>query len=802
MFDVHLCLWRNSMLINFLKVTLRNLYREKMYALINISGLSIAIACCLIIGLWLRNEFTYDHHNVKYKQIFRIIHTDLLGDSRNTPSVLPPLLAGDYPEIKGFVRFAFLGQKEEPFIRHGDKVFQWKDIWYADNTVFDVFTHNIIYGDPKTALVDPTSVAVSESFSRKYFGDANPVGETISFNKKAYKIKLVFADLPDNTSLKYDILVSFHEKESEAETTFTSFKNSQCITYLLMTQGYKAQDFKSISDSINSRYLQKEGWSESKENYWLQPMADIHLNLAIRGEGAGNKFYVFGFMAVGIFILLVACINYMNLATARAAKRAKEVGIRKILGADRTGLMLQFMGESVFFSLIALFFGLALMEIALNLTSINELLDKDLTLDLIHKPWLMGLMLVFSLGIGFISGLYPAFYLSYIPPLSTLAHTHRAGKGGLRFRQLLVLVQFIITVSVIACTLIMALQMRYVSQKPMGFEKENRVIITLYGNDLIDKIPTIKTELLKNSSILGITLCNLKPGQGAGILKLVGMDNEDVKIAYLLVEDNYFNEMGMQLVSGRDFSKRLLSDIGNSVIVNEAAVKKMGWDEPLGKQMLQYQVVGVVKDFHFRSLHSLVDPLVFIKLSYSDFSNLFQYRQLILHISGENASQTLAFIKEKFAEFDPEHPFQYEFLDDSLDKLYLSENRLMKLIGIFGGVCILISCMGLFGLTAFTTEQRTKEIGVRKVLGATTWQIITMLSRNILLLVLGGSIIASIVAYYAMDEWLTSFAYHTNINPWVFLVSALMVAVVAFVTVALQSYKTARANPVEALRYE
>ena len=790
------------MFTSFLKVTLRNLYREKVYALINISGLALAIACCLILGLYLRSEFTYNHHNVKYKQIFRIIHTDLLGDTRYTPSVLPSLLARDYPEIKGFVRFGLIGQKEEPFIRHGDKVFQWKDIWYADDNVFDVFTHDIICGDPKTALVDPTSVAVSESFSNKYFGDANPVGETISFNKKAYKIKLVFADLPDNTSLKYDILVSYHEKElADAETSLKFYK-SNCVTYLLMPQSYKAQDFKPISDSISSRYLQKEGLSTTEYKYWLQPLADIYFNSDVAGEHTANKFYIYGFAVVAIFILLVACINYMNLATARAAKRAKEVGMRKIMGAGRLGLRLQFLAEAVFFSLIALFFGLVLVEIALNLTPINELLNKPLTLNLSREPVLLVWMLVFSLVIGVMSGIYPAVYLSSMPPLSALALGHRAGKGSIRFRQLLVLVQFAITVTVIACTLLMALQMRYVSRKPLGFEKENRVIITLYGTDLIDKIPTIKTELSKNSSILGITLSNLKHGQGAGPLKLVGMDNEDVEISYLLVEDNYFEEMGMQLVSGRDFSKRLLSDIGNSVIVNEAAVKKMGWDEPLGKSMLHFRVVGVVKDFNYRSLHSPVEPLVLIKLSYSDFANLFRYRQLILHISGEDIPGTLAFLQEKFAEFDPEHPFQFEFLDESLDKLYLSDQQAMELIGVFATICILISCLGLFGLAAFTTEQRTKEIGVRKVLGASTWQIITMLSHRILLLVLGGAIIASLAAYYAMDEWLTSFAYRTSINPFVFLLSAALAAGVAFVTVALQSYKTAHANPVEALRYE
>jgi putative ABC transport system permease protein len=348
----------------------------------------------------------------------------------------------------------------------------------------------------------------------------------------------------------------------------------------------------------------------------------------------------------------------------------------------------------------------------------------------------------------------------------------------------------------------MALQMRYVSRKPLGFEKENRVVVSLCGSDVVNKISAIKTELLKNSSILGITQSDTKLGEGVGMIASMGVNNETDKMSLLKIDDNYLKQMGMQVVSGRDFSKKLITDIGHGVIVNEAMVKAKGWDEPLGQRVMNFQVVGVVKDFHFASLHNPVEPLGMIRLNDSNLEPINDVRQLILHISGENISKTLSFLQEKFAEFDPVHPFRYEFMDDSLDKLYLSDQRLIKLIGIFAGVCIFISCMGLFGLAAFTTEQRTKEIGVRKVLGATTWQIITMLSRNILLLVLGGSIIASAVAYYAMDEWLTSFAYHTGINPFVFLFSAVVAGAVAFITVALQSFKTALANPVEALRYE
>ena len=788
------------MLTNYIKVTLRNLYREKRYAIINIFGLALAIACCLILGLWLRSEFTYDRHNTKYKQLFRLIDTNDLGSMPSAPAAMGPSLSKDYPEIKGYVRFGDVDSEGEPLVRYGAKVFKWESILYADNSVFDLFTHDIIYGDPKTALINPGSVAVSESFAGKYFGNANPIGENIIFNDKTYKVMLVFADLPDNTSLKYDMLISYREKElADGESNLDW--GTLCATYLLMPEGYKAQDFKSISETIYSHYLAGKNRSPLPERhkYWLQPMSDIHFNSdVLLNEGAADMFFIYGFTAVAVFILLVACINHMNLATARASKRAKEVGMRKILGSSMLGLRLQFLSEAVFFSLIALFIGLVLTEIALNLTPVNQLLNKHLTLNFSRDPDLILWLLAFGLIVVLMAGSFPAFYLSSIPAMSVLKSGPRFGKRGMRFRQLLVLIQFIIAVSVIACTLIMALQMRYVSQKPLGFEKENRVVITLQGDVLIKQIPTLKTELLKNGNILGLTHSDDIIGRSIGIW--AGPEGDVIK--NFSVDEDFIKEMGLQIVSGRDFLKTLKTDIESSIIVNEALVKAKGWDEPIGQQLMHIKVIGVVKDFNFVSLHSPIEPLGITLLNDSGTIPYSISRQLIVHISKKNVSDTLKFLERKFAELDPTHPFQYKFLDEYLDNNYLSDRTLMKLVGIFGGLCILISCMGIFGLSAFTTEQRTKEIGVRKVLGATTWQIIIMLSRNILLLVLGGSIIASVVAYYAMDEWLTSFAYRTGINPLVFLVSAIVAAGVAFITVAFQAYKTARANPVEALRYE
>lgn len=470
------------------------------------------------------------------------------------------------------------------------------------------------------------------------------------------------------------------------------------------------------------------------------------------------------------------------------------------------------MGEAVFFSLVALVFGYILLRVALTMTPINELLDNSIVIKDLNEPYVLGGMLFFSLVLGLISGIYPAFYLSSIAPMSALVGGHRAGKGSIRLREILVLIQFIISVTVIACTLLMALQMRYVSNKSLGFDKENRLIITLRTADVVDKLPTIKKELLKNSSILGVSLCNEVIGNIQGLMGAPIDNNEGVPeimtVKAMQVSGGFLDVMGIELIEGRDFTKRLLTDVGDSYLVNETMVKKMGWDQPLGKHIQNGKVIGVVKDFNYDSLKNNLEPFVIRRFSgvqnVASQNRDLMIQYLILNLEGQNIFRTLDFLEEKFAEFDPKHPFEFQFLDDSLNELYFSEQRLMKLIGIFAAVCIFISCLGLFGLAAFATEQRTKEIGIRKVLGASTWQIIIMLARNILYLVLGGAVIASLVAYYSMDEWLSDFAYRININmnTWVFLVSAVVAAAVAFLTVSLQSFKTARANPINALRYE
>jgi putative ABC transport system permease protein len=808
---------------SFIKTTLRNLYREKIYAVINVAGLSLAIACCLILGLYLYGELTYDRHNTRYRELYRVVNefnvNGKLETFARTSQLLGPILTEDYAEVKGFVRLFIVNRKV--LMRSEDKGFYWDRTGFASQNLFEVLDHEIIYGDPET-LSTERFCAVSETFAKKYWGNENPVGKTISSEGFSVNITHVFADPPKNSHLKYDVIQSdeipYFAVPDNANARQQRLTQPQWYTYLIMDEDYNIQDFKEISESFYKRHMEdllkqvNITWRA-----WLQPMADIHYNSDVGSdEPTGNKMYLYGFAAVAIFILLVACINYMNLATARAAKRAKEVGMRKILGSGRTRLIFQFLAEAVFYSLIAMALGYVLVLVALTQTPINALLDHSIAFKDLFEPQVIGGILLFSLALGLLSGSYPAFYLSSVAPLSALVESQQSGKGSIRLRKILVLIQFIISITVIACTLFMAMQMHYVSSKSLGFNKENRIIVTLRTADVIDKVPTIEKELLKNSNILGAALCNKVIGNIMGNLDdLFGglVDNEDGVQEYITtnamaVDKDFIQVLGLEIVEGRDFSRRLITDVGDSFIVNQKMVKKMGWEQPLGKHVGTGRVIGVVKDFHYGSLHIPVDAFIFQrmpdKLNVTGQNRDLVIFHLIVNVAGDGIFETLDFLEGKMAEFDPKHPFEFEFLDDNLNKLYQDEQRLMSLTGVFAAVCIFISCMGLFGLAAFTTEQRTKEIGIRKVLGASVGQIITMLARNIMLLVLIGALIASAIAYWAMYEWLSEFEYHINMNmdSWVFLASAAVAAAVAFMTIALQSLKTARANPIDALRYE
>jgi putative ABC transport system permease protein len=810
----------------YLLVLLRNLARERLYAVINIGGLALGLASCLILGLFLKSELTYDRHFAGHENVYRMVYeTRALGHNRsqaNTSEGLGPIFAAEYPSlIRQYLRIrnnAPVGGLAMRTPDHPDKVYYWERSYFAEPNVFAFFPVKVIAGDPKTALLEENTLAISESVARRYFGNADPLGKLLLTEADTpRRITLVFADLPANTHLKFDLLHAMDmgtRRFGQSPLTIMAERADDKIwrnyTYVQMVPGFDPAEWGRMSQAVFRKYT----GGRSASRTWLQPLRDVHLQDNLGYDlPTGNRAYLYGCAAVALIILAIACTNYMNLATARAARRARSVGFRKILGAGRLSLALQFLGEAMLFSIIALVLAAVITEVVLKFTPINAFMDGKAMLNLREDPqlalWLFGA----AAAVGLVSGAYPAVYLSSWAPLAALTGRDAQGAGNPRLREVLVLVQFTISSAVIASTLLMMDQMHYVATRPLGFERDHRLLVMVRGTSVIERIPEIRNALLSNSHVRGVTMAERTPDKGVDD-EGTGFDvetNEGASINRffntLSIGEDYERVMGLKITRGQ----ALGGNEGHPVLVNEALVEDMGWIQPVGKRITLRgsvtpgKVVGVVEDFNFRSLKHLVEPVVIRRLNahvpyVMPILASYQKRFLIVDVTGADMAKTLGFIGRIMTRADPRHPFSYEFLDEALNAQYKSELTLQKLIGIFAGISIFIAGMGLFGLTAFATEQRSREIGIRKVLGATAWQIVGMLSQRMLVLVLVASVLASGIAYFAIEAWLSEFAYRAEINPLVFVGSALAAALVAFATVAFQSWRTANADPVEALR--
>ena len=700
---------------------------------------------------------------------------------------------------------------------------KWDNVAIADANVFDVFSHKILYGNAEKALTEPKSIAVSERFAKTYFGDENPVGKRIKGELSDYQVTLVFADLPDNTHLKYDVLVTYRELSDDLfkpaddqGARFNLWYRRSDYTYVVMPPGYAPSSFKAISDKFFNKYMADHpDRYNSTVDFLLEPLAEIHLNSqAQRDLPRGNRFYIAGFTGIAIFVLLIACINYMNLSTARFSKRAKSIAIPKVLGAHRGQLIAQLLTESLVFVFLALVIGLGLSFFLINYTSLNSLFEKSLSFAVLSQPGALPILVGGALLMSLAAGLYPAIALSR----ASLLKTVKARGGGVR--QGLVFVQFLVSICVISCTLLMYYQMRYIQQKPLGFEKENKLVMTVKGAPAIGRIPVLTNALEQHSNVLSTTLSLGHLGRTTTFEQAEIENEEGVFVSqsynWFYIYEDFINTMGIELIAGRNFDEDIPSDANHAILVNETLVKKMGWKNPIGKR-LRYEagedasyIVGVLKDFHFQGLQHEVESMIFWLPVKEDFSAEFwtptskrlASRILTVSITGNNVPETLALIEKEWEAFDPDHPFEFHFLDDSLNKQYAADIKQMTLIGVFGGLCIFISCLGLFGLTAFTIEQRTKEIGIRKTLGANSWQIVTLIFKNIFVIVAISALVASLLSYGIMKQWLEGFHYKDSINISAFILAALASFVTAFITMSTQSYKTAQANPVKALKHE
>jgi putative ABC transport system permease protein len=794
------------MLRNYLVLAFRNLIKDKFYSLINILGLTIGVTCGMLLFLYVADELSYDRYHTKAAQIYRIVSYIREPDKINKwTSTQPPLaktLKQDYPFVESYVRFFGMGRM---MFRKGESRFYEEDIYASDSTVFDIFTHKFIEGDPKIALDAPRSIVLTKKVAKRFFGDASALGQVLSTNDStAYKVTGVIEDVPKNSHFTFNALVSLDGNQRNADGWGGFYINS----YLLLSKNADVKKLEAGFPQLYEKYMssifKKMGIHIT---YQMQPLTSIHLYSKFDGESNGDIGYVYTFSAIAFFMLLIASINYMNLATAQSARRAKEVGLRKVMGSMKSALVAQFLTESVLITLISLFTSFIL--VAALLSFFNTVSGKEIGYMELLSPQFLLIGLVIVVFTGLVSGSYPAFYLSAFEPAAVLKGSFK-GKGGGFFRKALVVTQFSISLVMLICTWIVYQQLNYMRNKDMGYDRDQVLTVDYQGNQSREKYNAFRKELLDNPNIENVASASSPVSNIGGriiftVESSTGM--KDMAFKPTQIDHDYIKTMGMKMVEGRNFSEEFPSDTTSSVLVNEAAVKRMNWKDPIGKKIMlgtappdgknptpTAQVVGVVRDFHQQSLYNPIEPLIMI------------YRRAnpVLHIKikTKNTTETLDYIGKKWQAMYPDRLFEYRFLDQDFQSAYHADELRGQIFTVFSLLTILIACLGLFGLATFTTEQRVKEIGVRKVLGGSVASVVLLLSKDFTRLVLFSFPIAIPIAYFSMHKWLQSFPYKTGIQVWVFVAACLLTLVICWLTVIYQSLKAALANPVKSLRSE
>ena len=793
------------MLTNYLKITLRTLRKKPFYTGINILGLAIGMAACLLISLYVLDELSYDRFHEQADRIYRVTtETNFNGRKSGSASTnyhIAEVIADEIPEIETTVR---VHQLWDETIRANDKVYRGHQAIAADSNFFSMFTFPLLEGNATTALDDPTSVVLTEDLARSLFDQTTGVvGKTIEISDQPYRVTGVTKQPPSNAHFHFELIRRFEPWVSERVNwgNVSMVLSTYCLLAKNTTVSDVPQKIKQVGIKYNPRLQEAIKTGNFDVNFMMQPLTSIHLhsNLDMELEGNSDIRYVYIFSGIALFILVIAIINFVNLATARSANRAKEVGVRKTLGSMRRSLVGQFMAESLLVSFIAMLLALGLAEIFRR--PFNHLAAKTLTLNVTENGSLWLTILLIAVVVGVISGLYPALYLTKFRPVEVLRGRLSSSSRGRNLRNMLVVFQFATTIGLIVCTGLVYQQLRYMQNKSLGYTKEN---VILLPNKLGEGYAAFINEIRTYPQILATTATQQSPHQitnNQGGLQVRGQGEDQIyQLNRLLADDNFLSTFDIPLREGRNFSAELVSDTA-AMILNEAAVRKMGIENPLQTQIRRnnqwYEVIGIVKDFHFQSLHNPIAPL-FIILDPSQSDSYV----LGIRISGQDVPGTLAFLQSTWDKYATDAPFQYSFLDQDYEALYRAESRLSKVFGIFTGLAIFVACLGLLALAAFLAEQRTKEIGIRKVMGASVRSIVLLLSKGFTRLVLIAFVIAIPLAYWAMQSWLSDFAYRIDISVWPFLLAGGVALLIAWLTVSYQSIKAALANPIDALRDE
>jgi putative ABC transport system permease protein len=794
------------MLSNYIKITLRTFWKSRLFSTLNIVGMGVGMAAVGLMVLYVVDELSYDRYNAKADRIYRVVqYADWSGGHMQLAPTSAPFadaLKTEYPEIEKTVRFLPEGGGT---ITYKDTKIEAGDIFFADNSAFDIFTYPFLYGNPTTALTQPQSIVLTKTLAEKLFGDpSKAVGKAIEFeNHFVNTVTGVIDDIPTNSHLRFSALRSMPANYTNG------WQASELYTYVLLSAQSNQKALEAKFPQFFNKYLRKELGEGVKYRMELQPLTSIHLHSHLDYEAGpnGNSRTVTIFAIIATLILVIAIINYVNLYTVRSLSRLPEVGVRKAIGSQRKQLIGQFLTESALMALLASLVGLMLMKVFLPF--FNELADKSLEINRYGWPATLLLFILGALLLGALSGAYPALMLSGFRPVVALKGQLGSQFRGRNFRQALVVFQFVAAVVLIAGSVVIYQQMRFFSQKNLGFNKEQVLTFHIDNEGVRQQTDALKTSLRESPLIEGVATAsnpigNNNIGTNGMIFEKAGVMPTETQVAQRFqVDQDYLNTLEINLLKGRNFSEKFPSDVTDAVLVNETLVKKLGWADPIGKrvryftgpqQMKEARVVGVVQDFHTYSLQHKIEPLVLQMPAPNDKDNVY------VRIQPHKTTEALAYIRTAYKEFDPTAELDFHFLDQNFSQQYKAEQRQGQILLWFTFLAILIACLGLFGLAAFTAEQRTKEIGVRKVLGASVASIVALLSKDFLKLVLLAILIALPLAWYAMNEWLTSFAYRIDLAWWMFALAGLLAVFIALSTVAFQSIKAALMNPVKSLR--
>ena len=782
------------MLRNYLKVALRNFAKHKSFSFINISGLVIGMACCLLILLWIQDELNYERFNENIDDICCVIKWDASNQTKNYSASLPapliPHMKDKYAGIKHAARYKTSGRRL--FSYNGNNFFEDHG-GFADPDIFDIFSFKAILNNPKTALKDMNTIILSKSMAERYFGSDNPIGKTIQLeNQYVFMVGAVIEDIPRNSSVRFDYLIQFDNFGRFDNVEMDNWgRYENYFGFVVLEPNVDPDNF---SEKIANGFLDYDPQSDLR--LALFPYKDMRL-FGLNRDGTFK--FVLVFAAIGVLILLIACINFVNLTTAQSGKRAKEIGLRKVIGAGKASIRRQIYSELYVTVIFA--FMLAIILTVAFLPMLNILSDKSLSLT--GNSSILIAMFGIALFTAIISGAYPAFYLSSFLPVSAMKTSASLGTSHSILRKVLVVTQFTISIVLIVAMIIITNQMHYIQNKDLGFDKDHLIYLDLLGN-LKTRFDTVKNELLRSPEVNSVSVAQSLPnfaGNNAGGLDWEGRP-ADVRgsMNFVSVEKDYFKTVGIEFLEGETFKSVPDNKLLREFIINQRAIEAMKTENPVGMSFKMWdrapgRIIGVVKNVHNTSLHREIQPVFYVQFPYF-------YNYLIINLKNENVSRTIRFIQDTVKKINPDYPFEFHFLDENIDRFYQKERQINRIITAFTIIAVFISCLGLFGLSLFMAEQRTKEIGIRKTLGATVSSIIRLMSKDFLLLIAAANVLSWPVSYFIMKKWLQNFAYRIDLGIWIFVLAASLTLFVALLTIAYHTVKAACVNPINSLRYE